>query len=172
VIDIGHEDIAIKEAKKLGIPVIGGGRHQLRPGLVDYAIPGNDDAIRAVQLYARAAADAVLEGKAAAPAIAVRATSSSLDAEGNPIAKEGAPKPATRAASRTAKRAAAAPRRGPAKPAEAVATRPTPPAVRPAAPVSGFQSSEWPAREGTAMSGLCAPRGAPPLSIHAHQRTP
>jgi small subunit ribosomal protein S2 len=40
------------------------------PSLVDYAIPGNDDAIRAVQLYARAAADAVLEGKAAAPSAA------------------------------------------------------------------------------------------------------
>ncbi|MBB1089374.1 30S ribosomal protein S2 [Lysobacter sp. SG-8] len=67
VIDIGHEDIAIKEAKKLGIPVIAVVDTNYNPELVDYAIPGNDDAIRAVQLYARAAADAVLEGKAAAP---------------------------------------------------------------------------------------------------------
>ncbi|GAB1596286.1 30S ribosomal protein S2 [Lysobacter claricitrinus] len=67
VIDIGHEDIAIKEAKKLGIPVIAVVDTNYDPELVDYAIPGNDDAIRAVQLYARAAADAVLEGKAAAP---------------------------------------------------------------------------------------------------------
>ncbi|WP_295953284.1 30S ribosomal protein S2 [uncultured Xanthomonas sp.] len=67
VIDIGHEDIAIKEAKKLGIPVIAVVDTNYNPDLVDYAIPGNDDAIRAVQLYARAAADAVLEGKAAAP---------------------------------------------------------------------------------------------------------
>lgn len=67
VIDIGHEDIAIKEAKKLGIPVIAVVDTNYNPNLVDYAIPGNDDAIRAVQLYARAAADAVLEGKAAAP---------------------------------------------------------------------------------------------------------
>lgn len=67
VIDIGHEDIAIKEAKKLGIPVIAVVDTNYDPNLVDYAIPGNDDAIRAVQLYARAAADAVLEGKAAAP---------------------------------------------------------------------------------------------------------
>ena len=73
VIDIGHEDIAIKEAKKLGIPVIAVVDTNYDPALVDYAIPGNDDAIRAVQLYARAAADAVLEGKAAAPqAAAVR----------------------------------------------------------------------------------------------------
>jgi len=67
VIDIGHEDIAIKEAKKLGIPVIAVVDTNYDPELVDYAIPGNDDAIRAVQLYARAAAEAVLEGKAAAP---------------------------------------------------------------------------------------------------------
>ena len=78
VIDIGHEDIAVKEAKKLGIPVIAVVDTNYDPALVDYAIPGNDDAIRAVQLYARAAADAVLEGKAAAP-VAARgdATSSS-----------------------------------------------------------------------------------------------
>ncbi|MEI2455911.1 30S ribosomal protein S2 [Lysobacter firmicutimachus] len=69
VIDIGHEDIAIKEAKKLGIPVIAVVDTNYDPALVDYAIPGNDDAIRAVQLYARAAADAVLEGKAAAPQV-------------------------------------------------------------------------------------------------------
>lgn len=70
VIDIGHEDIAIKEARKLGIPVIAVVDTNYDPTLVDYAIPGNDDAIRAVQLYARAAADAVLEGKAAAPSAA------------------------------------------------------------------------------------------------------
>jgi small subunit ribosomal protein S2 len=67
VIDVGHEDIAIKEAKKLGIPVIAVVDTNYDPELVDYAIPGNDDAIRAVQLYARAAADSVLEGKAASP---------------------------------------------------------------------------------------------------------
>uniref|UniRef100_UPI0025CC841A 30S ribosomal protein S2 n=1 Tax=Stenotrophomonas sp. UBA7606 TaxID=1947559 RepID=UPI0025CC841A len=49
------------------IPVIAVVDTNYNPELVDYAIPGNDDAIRAVQLYARAAADAVLEGKAAAP---------------------------------------------------------------------------------------------------------
>lgn len=71
VIDIGHEDIAVKEAKKLGIPVVAVVDTNYDPTLVDYPIPGNDDAIRAVQLYARAAADAVLEGKAAAPNAAV-----------------------------------------------------------------------------------------------------
>ena len=71
VIDIGHEEIAVQEAKKLGIPVVAVVDSNYDPNLVDYAIPGNDDAIRAVQLYARAAADAVLEGKAAAPNAAV-----------------------------------------------------------------------------------------------------
>jgi small subunit ribosomal protein S2 len=90
VIDIGHEDIAVKEAKKLGIPVVAVVDTNYDPSLVDYAIPGNDDAIRAVQLYTRAAADAVLEGKAAAPSIPAGAKDEfvELDAEGNPVAKE------------------------------------------------------------------------------------
>lgn len=67
VIDIGHEDIALKEARKLGIPIVAVVDTNYNPALVDYPIPGNDDAIRAIQLYTRAAADAVLEGKAAAP---------------------------------------------------------------------------------------------------------
>src|SRR3982750_4758555 len=89
VIDIGHEDIAIKEAKKLGIPVIAVVDTNYDPALVDYPIPGNDDAIRAVQLYARAAADAVLEGKAAAPnSAAVREEEFvELGADGKPANK-------------------------------------------------------------------------------------
>ncbi|MBB5208532.1 30S ribosomal protein S2 [Chiayiivirga flava] len=88
VIDIGHENIAVQEAKKLGIPVVAVVDTNYDPSLVDYAIPGNDDAIRAVQLYTRAAADAVLEGKAAAPIMA-RGNDEfvELDADGNPIAK-------------------------------------------------------------------------------------
>ncbi len=89
VIDIGHENIAVQEAKKLGIPVIAVVDTNYDPNLVDYPIPGNDDAIRAVQLYVRAAADAVLEGKAASPQAHVAADDFvELDAEGNPVAKE------------------------------------------------------------------------------------
>ena len=89
VIDIGHEDIAVQEAKKLGIPVIAVVDTNYNPELVDYAIPGNDDAIRAIQLYARAAADWILEGKAAAPAAAQGDGNDfvELDEEGNPVAK-------------------------------------------------------------------------------------
>ncbi|HMH66952.1 MAG TPA: 30S ribosomal protein S2 [Pinirhizobacter sp.] len=97
VIDIGHEDIAVQEAKKLGIPVIAVVDTNYDPNLVDYAIPGNDDAIRAIQLYARAAADAILEGKAAAPNAGQGDANDfvELDEEGNPVAKEDR-KPAPR----------------------------------------------------------------------------
>jgi len=79
----------VQEAKKLGIPVIAVVDTNYNPELVDYAIPGNDDAIRAIQLYARAAADSILEGKAAAPAAAQGDANDfvELDEEGNPVAK-------------------------------------------------------------------------------------
>jgi small subunit ribosomal protein S2 len=95
IIDVGHEEIAIKEAKTLGIPVVAVVDTNYDPKLVDYVIPGNDDAIRAVQLYARAAADAVLEGKAAAPITAAQVKDEfvELDAEGNPVAAPKAARP-------------------------------------------------------------------------------
>ncbi|KJZ11029.1 MAG: 30S ribosomal protein S2 [Marinomonas sp.] len=66
VVDVDHERIAIKEANKLGIPVIGVVDTNSNPDGIDYVIPANDDAIRAVQLYVTAFADAVLEGRGAA----------------------------------------------------------------------------------------------------------
>ncbi|WP_263141464.1 30S ribosomal protein S2 [Pseudomonas sp. RIT-PI-AD] len=63
VVDVDHERIAITEANKLGIPVIGIVDTNSSPEGVDYIIPGNDDAIRAVQLYLSAMADAVLQGR-------------------------------------------------------------------------------------------------------------
>jgi small subunit ribosomal protein S2 len=63
VIDVDHEAIAIKEALNLGIPVIGIVDTNSNPDGVDYIIPGNDDAIRAVTLYASAMADAIIAGK-------------------------------------------------------------------------------------------------------------
>jgi small subunit ribosomal protein S2 len=65
VIDVGHEKIAISEARKLGIPVVGVVDSNNSPENIDYVIPGNDDSIRAVQLYAQGAADAVQEGRGA-----------------------------------------------------------------------------------------------------------
>ncbi|WP_305800145.1 30S ribosomal protein S2 [Thiolapillus sp.] len=66
VVDTGHEDIAVAEARKLGIPVIGVVDTNNDPDLVDYVIPGNDDAIRAIQLYVQGASAAILEGRAVA----------------------------------------------------------------------------------------------------------
>ena len=63
VVDVDHEAIAIKEAKNLGIPVIGIVDTNSNPDNVDYIIPANDDAIRAVTLYVTAVADAVIAGK-------------------------------------------------------------------------------------------------------------
>jgi len=64
VIDVGYHKIAVAEAKKLGIPLIGIVDSNHSPEGIDYVIPGNDDSAKAVALYARAVADAVLEGKA------------------------------------------------------------------------------------------------------------
>jgi small subunit ribosomal protein S2 len=64
VIDVDHERIAINEANKLGIPVVGIVDTNSNPDGVDYVIPGNDDSIRAIKLYAASIANTVLEGKA------------------------------------------------------------------------------------------------------------
>jgi small subunit ribosomal protein S2 len=79
VIDVGFHKIAVAEAKKLGIPVIGVVDTNHSPEGVDYIIPGNDDSAKAVALYAKAVADAVLEGKANAGADLVQAVAASGD---------------------------------------------------------------------------------------------
>jgi small subunit ribosomal protein S2 len=79
VIDVGYHKIAVAEAKKLGIPVIGIVDTNHSPIGIDYVIPGNDDSAKAVALYARAVADAVLEGKANATNEVVQAVSASGD---------------------------------------------------------------------------------------------
>ena len=63
VIDVGYHKIAVTEAKKLGIPVIGVVDTNHSPEAIDYVIPGNDDSSSAIRLYARGVADAVLEGR-------------------------------------------------------------------------------------------------------------
>jgi small subunit ribosomal protein S2 len=69
VIDVDHERIAIQEANKLGIPVIGIVDTNSNPDGVDYVIPGNDDAIRAIKLYVAAIADACLDGSKSVAAV-------------------------------------------------------------------------------------------------------
>jgi small subunit ribosomal protein S2 len=63
IVDVGHEKIAVKEATKLKIPVIGVVDSNNDPQNIDYIVPGNDDAIRAISLYAKGVADAVLEAR-------------------------------------------------------------------------------------------------------------
>src|SRR5262245_37093974 len=94
VIDVGHEKIAIHEAKKLGIPVVAIVDTNCAPDDVDYVVPGNDDAMRAIQLYAEGIADAALDGKSALPEVpAGEDEFVELDEEGKPKPKSGAPAP-------------------------------------------------------------------------------
>jgi small subunit ribosomal protein S2 len=79
VIDVGYHKIAILEAKKLGIPIIGIVDSNHSPEGIDYVIPGNDDSSKAVALYAKAVADAVLEGKANATNEVVQAVAAKGD---------------------------------------------------------------------------------------------
>jgi small subunit ribosomal protein S2 len=69
MIDVGHEEIAVREALKLGIPVVAIVDTNCSQDGIDYPIPGNDDAMRAIQLYAEGIADAVIDGKASIPEV-------------------------------------------------------------------------------------------------------
>ena len=105
VVDVDHERIAINEANKLGIPVVGIVDTNSNPDGVDYIIPGNDDSIRAIKLYAASIADSILEGKdqasaitskdefvevaeAEAPAVETPAAEEVVAAEAAPISEE------------------------------------------------------------------------------------
>ncbi len=81
VIDVGFHKIAVSEAQKLGIPLIGVVDSNHNPDGIDYVIPGNDDSAKAVTLYARGIADAVLEGKANAVNDVVKAVQAEGDDE-------------------------------------------------------------------------------------------
>jgi small subunit ribosomal protein S2 len=98
VVDVGHEKIAIHEAKKLGIPVVAIVDTNCSPDGIDYVVPGNDDAMRAIQLYATGMADAVIEGRESVPTMAVGEDEFvELDEAGNPRKKSarggGRPRP-------------------------------------------------------------------------------
>ncbi len=99
VVDVGHEDIAVKEARKLGIPVIAVIDTNCSPNNIDYVIPGNDDAIRSIRLYTQLAADAVLEGRASVPHVEDRDEFVELDEYGNPV-KRAAKAPAKKKVSK------------------------------------------------------------------------
>jgi small subunit ribosomal protein S2 len=106
VVDVGHEKIAIHEATKLGIPVVAIVDTNCSPDGIDYVIPGNDDAMRAIRLYAGGIADAVLEGKESVPSVAVGEDEFvELDEAGNPRKKSARGRPRPQAAVRKKKTA-------------------------------------------------------------------
>jgi len=122
VVDVGHENIAIHEANKLGIPVVAIVDTNCAPDGVDYVVPGNDDAMRAIQLYAAGIADAVIEGRATAPALAVSEDEFvELDEQGNVKPKAARGKPRREATVRARRPAAAAPARRKPQPSVAAA---------------------------------------------------
>ena len=79
IVDVGYHKIAVSEAKKLGIPLVGVVDTNHNPDGIDYVIPGNDDSAKAVALYARGIADAVLEGRANAVNDVVQAVTEGED---------------------------------------------------------------------------------------------
>jgi small subunit ribosomal protein S2 len=91
VVDVGHENIAIHEARKLGIPVVAVVDTNCAPDGISYVIPGNDDAMRAIELYASGIADAVIEGRSTIPDVPVGEDEFvELDEEGKPRPKGAA----------------------------------------------------------------------------------
>jgi small subunit ribosomal protein S2 len=109
VVDVDHEDIAVREARKLDIPVVAVVDTNCSPDGVDYVIPGNDDAMRAIALYTTLMADAVLEGKASLPQVALGEDEFvELDEEGKPRKAAGRKKKAARKPAKTSARKPAA----------------------------------------------------------------
>jgi len=140
VVDVGHEHIAIHEARKLGIPVVAVVDTNCTPDGIDHIIPGNDDAMRAIQLYTNAVAEAVIEGKSSVPQMAVSEDEFvELDEQGNPRRKAGRTARPGRPQAPIRHRKPA-PRRGPLPPAVAPPAAASPEAAAaegapPAAPV-------------------------------------
>ena len=146
IVDVGHENIAVHEAKKLGIPVVAIVDTNCSPDGVDHIVPGNDDAMRAIRLYTSAVADAVIEGKSSVPQMAVSEDEFvELDAEGNPRRKQG------RNNNRPARPAAAVRNR---KPAPAARRRPmvTPATAAAMGAAGSGEAAGVPAAEGAAAA--------------------
>jgi small subunit ribosomal protein S2 len=101
VVDVDYEDIAVREARKLGIPVVAVVDTNCSPDDVDYVIPGNDDAMRAITLYATLVADAVADGRSSLPEVALGEDEFvELDEDGKPkraSKKKSGRKPARKA---------------------------------------------------------------------------
>jgi len=132
IVDVGHEEIAVREANKLKIPVVAVVDTNCSPEGVDFTIPGNDDAMRAIELYAAGIADAVLDGKASIPDVPTGDDEFvELDDQGKPkSAPSRAKKAATKKRPRVTKAASSAKAAAPsADAADAPAAADTPDAA-------------------------------------------
>jgi small subunit ribosomal protein S2 len=87
VIDVGYEKIAVQEATKLGIPVVGVVDTNNSPDNIEYIVPGNDDSMRAIKLYTRLVADAILDGKQSIVTADADAELIEVDPDQDPVAK-------------------------------------------------------------------------------------
>ncbi len=139
VVDVGHEEIAVHEARKLGIPVVAVVDSNCSPDGIDYVIPGNDDAMKAIQLYAAGIADAVLDGKAAVPAVPA--------GEDEFVELDEAGQPRRKSAGRGPRRAANVRRKQPARvrvtaETASAATMPAPGTTEPAPAVPAAEAVE------------------------------
>ena len=126
IVDVGHEKIAISEARKLGIPVIGVVDTNNSLDGVDYVIPGNDDAIRAIKLFVESAADAVDTGKLSVAHAVAASTDEFVELDGNDTAKPVRKKTGKTAEKVTLKKSAPKPTPEPAATDEAVAVAESP----------------------------------------------
>ena len=97
IVDVGHEEIAVREAKKLGIAVVAVVDTNCSPDDIDYLVPGNDDAMRSIDLYVSGIADAVLKGKASIPEVPSGEDDFvELDEEGRPKGSDAKSRPRAR----------------------------------------------------------------------------
>ena len=150
VVDVNHEDIAVKEATTLGIPVIAVVDTNCSPDGIAYVIPGNDDAMRAIQLYSSLMADAVLDGKASVPEANLGDDEFvELDEDGKPRKVSGK-KPA-RGKKKTTRRAA------PKKPAADAAGDPAAPAEPAEAAAAPAEAAAAPAEAPVEPAGDAEP---------------
>ncbi len=142
VVDVDHEDIAIREARKLGIPVVAIVDTNCSPDGVDYIVPGNDDAMRAIELYSALMADAVLDGKASLPEVVLGEDEFvELDEDGKPK-KTRAKKTAKKKPARKKAAKKAAVKKAPAKSAQPKADADTKTETEPKADVEAPVETE------------------------------
>ncbi len=161
VVDVGYEKIAVQEARKLGIPVMAVVDTNNSPREIDYVVPGNDDAIRAIRLYLRGVADAIIDAR--------MASAQSAAAGGDEFVEL----PAEAGAAEPAPAAEAAPEAAPAKAAEAPAEAAAEPAAEPAAeaPAEEPAAEEKPAKAAAAKKAPAKKTAAASKSTTAKKTT-